>query len=192
MVSARQAARETRQATEETMRKAAEETHRVAATAADASASAARASAELMQRNVETVQRAWEGAGQTASELAARSMQQLSRAAGLTGESGQRATQESLANYERIVQSGTVVAGAMQSIFRECLEFAQRGMQQNVDGMDRLVGCRTPQELITAQTDLVRSGMEELIQSTRRVAEISLKMANEAAEKMSPSLAPGQ
>ena len=192
MANTRQATREARQATEEAMRRAAEETHRVAATAADATASAARAGADLMQRNIETVQQAWEGAGQAAGDITTRSMQQFSRVAGFGGETGQRATEESIANVERIVQSGTVIAGAMQSISREYLELAQRGVHQNIESMDRLLSCRTPHEFLTAQSDLVRNSMEEFIQSTRRIAEISLKMANDAADKMSPSVAPAE
>ena len=190
MANVRQAGREARQASEDAMHTAAEEAHRVATTAAEASAGAARASAELMQRNVETMQRAWEAAGETASELTARSMRQFARASGVTGEDSQRATEQSCANLERIVQSGTAIAGAMQSISREWLAFAQKRMHENIDSVDHLVSCRTPQELFTAQSDLVRNNIDDFIQSTRRVAELSLQMANEAAEKMEHSLAP--
>jgi phasin family protein len=177
------------------MRNAAEETNRVAATAADATANATRAGADLMQRNgadlmqrnVETVRRAWEGAGHTASEFTTRSMQQFSRVAGLDLENGRRASEDALANIEQIVQSGTVIAGAMQNVFRECVELAQRGTQQNVETIEGLVTCRTPHEFLTAQTELVRNTMEEFIQSTRRIAEISLKMAEDVTGKMSAS-----
>jgi hypothetical protein len=187
MPNIRQATKEARHAAEEAMRQAAEETNRVAATAADASANAARAGADLMQRNVETVRRAWEEAGHTASDFTARSMQQISRATGLDTENGRRASEDALANMEQIVQSGTVIAGAMQNVFRECVELAQRGTQQNVETIEGLVTCRTPHEFLTVQIDLVRNTMEELIQSTRRIAEISLKMAQDVTGKMSAS-----
>jgi hypothetical protein len=197
MAHGRQAEKEAAQAGEDAVRKtaeetrrAAEETRRVGSAAVDASAKVAQASADLMKRNVETAQRAWEAASQTANKLAATSMQQLSRASGVAGENTEGATQRSLANVETIVQSGALIAGAMQDISREFLDFAQRRMQQNIDSLDKLANCRTPQDFLTAQSELARSQIEDFIQSTRRIAEVSLRMAEEANNKASPSLAP--
>ena len=187
----RQAERDAGQAAHDATRKIAEETSRAARTAADVSVSATRAGADTMQRNAETVQQAWQTGTEMATQLTERSMEQLARAFGITGESSQHASQQSSRNLESIVQSGTILASGMQNISREWFEFARKRMQENLNRADALASCRTPQELMAAQSDLLRDNLENFVQSTRRIAEISMQTADEAVRKMTDaSLAP--
>jgi phasin family protein len=186
-----QAQREVSQAAQETSRKIAEETSRAARTAADAGAGAARAGADMLQRNAETVQHAWESGSKMATELAGKSVERFARACGISGEGAQQATEQSARNFESIVQSGTILAGGMQSISLELLNFARNRLEQNMHRVESLVNCRTPQEVLAVQSDLVRDSLEDFVQSTRHIAEISSKMAEEAVRRMNnSSLAP--
>jgi phasin family protein len=185
-----QAAQEATRNAQEATRKTVEETNRVAR-AADAGAGAARAGADLVQRNAATMQDAWKSGSQVASQLTERSLEGFARAFGMTGESAGQAAEQSSRNLECIVQSGTIFAGAMQSISREMFEFTRTRIEQNLKRVDALVNCRTPQEIVAAHTDLVRDNLEDFVQSTRRIAEISMQTADEAARRMSDlSLAP--
>jgi hypothetical protein len=191
MANPRQAEKEVSQAAQEATRKMAEETSRAARTAADAGASASRAGADMVQRNTETVQQAWETGSKMAGQLTERSMERFARAFGVTGESAQQATEASSRNLESIVHSATILAGGLQSISREWLDFARKRVEQNMHRFDALATSRTPQEILAAQSDLMRDNLEDFVQSTRRVAEISMQMADEAARRMSDaSLAP--
>jgi hypothetical protein len=195
MANPRQAERDvsqaTQEATREATRKAAEETSRAARAAADASAGAARAGADLFQRNAETMQEAWRSGSQVASKLTEQSVQGFARAFGISGERAEQAAAQSSRNLECIVQSGTVIAGAMQNISREMFDFARKRVEQNLRRVDALADCRTPQEILAAQSDLVRDNLEDFVQSSRRISEISMEMADEAARRMSDlSLAP--
>jgi phasin family protein len=186
-----QAAQETTRNTQEATRKTMEETSRAARTAAEAGAGAARAGADLLQRNAETMQDAWKSGSKAASRLTERSMEGFARAFGIAGENTGQAAEQSSRNFECIVQSGTIFAGGMNSVSREMLEFAQTRIEQNLRRLETLANCRTPQEMLAAQTDLVRDNLEDLVQSTRRIAEISMQTADEAARRMSDmSLAP--
>jgi hypothetical protein len=51
--------------------------------------------------------------------------------------------------------------------------------------IDEIVHCRSPQELTAIQSEVLRENLEDIMQSTRRTAEISLRIADEAARKMS-------
>ena len=184
-------AREASQAAQETSRKIAEETSRAARTAADAGAGAARACADMLQRNAETVQHAWELGSKMATELAGKSVERFARACGISGEGAHQATEQSARNFEFIVQSGTILAGGMQSISLELLNFARNRLEQNMHRVESLVKCRTPQEVLAVQSDLVRDSLEDFVQSTRHIAEISSQMAEEAVRRMNnSSLAP--
>jgi len=186
-----QTARDAHHAAQETGRKIAEETTRAARTAADARAGAARASADMLQRNAETVQHAWESGSKMATGLAERTAERFEQACGSSGESAQQATEQSARNFESIVQSGTILAGGMQNISLEMLNFARKRLEQNMHRVEALVHCRTPQEILAVQSDLVRDSLEDFVQSTRHIAEISSKMAEEAVRRMNgSSLAP--
>jgi phasin family protein len=191
MANPRQAEKDIGYATQEATRKMAEETTRAARTAADASASATRAGADMVARNTEAVEHAWQSGSEMATQLTERSMDQFARAFGISGESAQQATQQSARNLESIVQSGTILAGGMQNISREWLAFMQKRMQQNLQRVDALANSRTPQELLAVHSELVRDHLEDFVHSARRVAELSVQMAEEAARKMTDtSLAP--
>jgi phasin family protein len=89
------------------------------------------------------------------------------------------------------VQSGTILAGGLQNISREWVDFTRKRIRQNLQHVDALANCRTPHELIAAHSDLFRDNMEDFVHSARRIAEISAQMAEEAARKMTDtSLAP--
>jgi hypothetical protein len=186
-----QAARDISQATQEATRKIAEDTSRAARAAADAGAGAARAGAGMVQRNAETVQEVWESGSKMAGQLTERSMERFARAFGMTGEGAQQATEQSARNLESIVQSGTIFAGGWQSISREWFDFARKRLEQNMHRLDDMATWRTPQELMAAHSDLMRDNLEDFVQRTRRVAEISIQMADEAVRRISDaSLAP--
>jgi hypothetical protein len=171
----------------ETSRRIADETSRAASTAADAGAGAARAGADMIQRNAETVQHAWESGSKMATNLAERSAERFARACGISGEAAQQATEQSSRNLESIMQSGTILAGGMQSISLELMNFARKRMEQCMHRVDALASCRTPQEVVAVQSDLIRDNLEDIIQSTRRIAEISTQMADEAVRRMNDS-----
>jgi phasin family protein len=179
------------EAAREATRKAAEETTRGARAAADAGAGAARAGADLLQRNTEAMQDAWNSGTKVASQMTERSMELFARAFGIGGESAQQAAERSSRNLECIVQSGTIFAGSMQSISREMFEFARNRLEQNLHDVNTLIDCRTPQQFLAAQSDVMRDNLEGFVQSTRRIAEISMQTADEAARRMNDlSLAP--
>lgn len=191
MANPRQVERDVNEVSKETARKIAEETSRAARTAAEAGAGVARAGADMVQRNVEGVQHAWVSGSKTAGQLIEQSMDRFARNFGFAGGTAQQATEQSSRNLESIVQSGTILAGGMQSISRELFDFTRKRMEQNLHRADALLSCRTPQEILAAQSDLVRDNLEHFVESMRRIAEISVQMTEEASRRMSEaSLAP--
>lgn len=173
------------------MLKARDETRKMSAAAADASASTARATTDLMRDQFETVQRAWEVAAEAAKSVAARPIDQLSRASGLVGRNGNLGMQQSLRNAETVMESGTIIASAMHNISREVVELTSNRLQQNMNVIDALAKCRSPEEFVRAQSDFVRQQIGDYVQSVRRIAEISLHMADETADKAGRSVGYG-
>jgi hypothetical protein len=47
--------------------------------------------------------------------------------------------------------------------------------------MNRLASCRSVQDLITVQSEIVRDRLGHTVDSSRRIAEVSIRVADEAA-----------
>ena len=151
-----------------------------------------RAGVELAERNAQTAQDAWQSGAKIASNLTELSMAQIGRALGMGGDTAEQATEQVSRNMECILQSGVILTDGMRNVSREWMEFAQKGMRHTLDRVQALTQSRSPQELMAAQSDLVRHNLEDFVHSTRRIAEISLRTAEEAARKIgeSPRLSP--
>jgi hypothetical protein len=176
------------QRTKLSLLKARDETRKMSAGAADASESTARAATDLMRGQFETVQRAWEVAAEAAKSVAARPIDQLSRASGLVGRNGNLGMQQSLRNAETVMESGTAIASAIHNISREVVELTSNRLQQNMNVIDALAKCRWPEEFVRTQSDFVRQQIGDYVQSARRIAEISLHMADETVDKAGRSV----
>src|SRR5215208_174976 len=177
------------QAARETARRISGETHQYAQAAADVGEGAVRTSTELLQRNSEMMQQFWEAARKMASQLSDPSVNPIFRATlGSSDTEGQKAAQQSARNVEAVLGSSTVVAQELQNMSREWLEFAQSRLQQTLGCLDALGRCRTPQDAAAVHTELLRDNVEHLLQSARRAAEISARMADAASRKMTENL----
>jgi hypothetical protein len=60
----------------------------------------------------------------------------------------------------------------------EYLDMVQTCVQKNLDGMDTLMRCRTLPELWAAQGALVRDNLELTLSNSRRIAEVSTRLAD--------------
>jgi hypothetical protein len=47
--------------------------------------------------------------------------------------------------------------------------------------LNRLVGCRSVQDFLVTQSDLIRDGLHQVIETNKRVGELSVRVADEAA-----------
>jgi phasin family protein len=168
-------------------RRVSAETDRAAQMAAEVSERAARTGAEIVQRQTEIVNQAWETTNKMAAQWTQQSASQFARNLGLSGEEAQEAAQRSSLNMDAVIGSSGAIAEAMQNISREWIEFAQSRLEQNLERFQALTRCRTPQDFAAVQSELVRDNLEGFVQSARRTAEISARMADNAMRKLAES-----
>jgi hypothetical protein len=67
---------------------------------------------------------------------------------------------------------------------RECFELVRHQIEHGMDRMNDLWSCRTPQDLAAIQTELLRDAVGSVLESSRRMADMSLKLADDAAKRM--------
>ena len=184
MANPRQEAHEAGRNAQEASKRMVEESGRAGRRMADVGEQTVRAGADIAQRNAETLQQAWESGSELANDLTRRSTEQFTRTFGFGGEEVEKATQQSSRNLEAIAQSSSILAQGMQEVSRECFDLMRKSVARNFDWMDAFARCRTPQELMAKQSEVARDSLEELLQTTRRTAEASVRMADEAARKI--------
>jgi len=54
-------------------------------------------------------------------------------------------------------------------------------LAKQLDAMNRIAGSRSLQDLVTVQSEIVRDGLRETVNTSRRIAEVSIRIAEEAA-----------
>ena len=172
--------------TDEKINRATEAARAAARTATDetanASQQAARASAEIAERSTETVQTIVQSGLEMATQAAERSVGQFARTFGFSGEQAEEAARQSSRNIEAVAEASTVLAQGIQEISREWMSLAQDRFQRNLDGFDELLRCRTTPDFIAVQSDLMRENLELLVHNSRRLAEMSVQVADQAAQ----------
>jgi phasin family protein len=192
MANPRQEDKSTPNAAEEVVRRtserALEQTARMGQTAAEAGQEVARAGANLLQQNAETLQNAWRFGLDMTTAVMGRSTDQLSRNLGLTGNEAQQATERSARNAATIIHSTTAVTKGMTGMSREYFEFVQHQIEKSMERMSELWRCRTPQDLAAVQTEFVRDTVESALESSRRMADMSLKVADDATRQITHNM----
>jgi len=189
-----------------------EEAHAIAETVEDEMASideTKRADARRAREQVETVQRVTEDVADTlrasveSAQTMAHAMQEaVENGFGALAELTRRTTaqdrqifgradgdalglsEEAAHNFRAAAQSGTTLARGLQNVSREVLDRSQKRLQRNLDGLQALARCRSMTDLVEVQSSLLRDNLEQTLENSRRIAELTIQMADEAARTM--------
>src|SRR5437868_13397786 len=171
--------------------RATEQTTRMGQVAAEAGDEVARVGAQLLQQNAETVQNAWRFGLDMATKVMGRSTEELGRTLGFSGseaQQAQQATERSARNTETILYTSTAATRLMSGISQEYFEFMRHQIDKSMDRMNEMWRCRTPQDVAAVQSDLVRETVGSVLESSRRLADMSLKVADDAAKHMTENM----
>jgi phasin family protein len=182
----------TSQSAEETVRRTsertAEQTRRIGLAAAQAGEEMAQVSANVFQQNAEMLQNTWRLGVDMATTVFSRSTDQLGRTLGLSGNEVQEATERSARNAQTILHSASAVTKGMNGISREYFEFVRHQLENNMNRMNELWRCRNPQDIAALQTEVVRDTVASVFESGRRIADMSLRVADDAGKRITESM----
>jgi hypothetical protein len=117
-----------------------------------------------------------------AAQGAQRLTDQVTQMFGLTGQRGEEFTRRSAQSLELMTEASTVMARGFQDISREWFTLMQERTQKNIDGFNALVRCRSVPELLSAQAELVRDSLQQTIDGTRRMADVSNRVVTTASQ----------
>jgi len=146
---------------------------------------------EAVNETKDAGQQAVDLAASTAQEAAIvgldgarRITEQFTRVLGLSGRESDAVARQASENLGALTETGTILARGFQDVSREWLTLSQHGLQKNIDGLTQLARCRSMQDLVAIQSELLRNNWHYMLDVSRQIAEHSIEIANEATQKI--------
>jgi len=165
--------------------KAADEAARTARTVTDEAArvgeQTARAGAGIARRGTETARDTMQSGLNTATETFQRMSDQFTKVLGFNGPQSEELTRRSSQNLQAVSQASSVLMKGAQEVSHEVFGLVQDRVQKNVEAVSRIAGTRSVQDFVAVQSDLVRDTLQQVIDTNKRIAELSVRVADEAA-----------
>jgi phasin family protein len=165
--------------------KAADEAARTARTVADEAArvgeQTARAGADVFRRGTETARDNLQAGLNTATQSFQRVSDQFTKVLGFSGPQAEELARRSSENLQAVSQASTVLMKEAQEVSQEVFGLVQERVQKNIEAVSRIAGTRSVQDFVAVQSELVRDGLQQVIDTNKRIAEVSLRTADEAA-----------
>jgi hypothetical protein len=171
-----------------TSERTAEETSRIGRVAVESGEDVAKTNANLLRQNAETFQNAWRFGLDMMTAMMGRSADQFGRTLGVSGNEAQQATEHTARNAEMMLYSTTAASHVMRGMTREYFEFMRHQFESSMARMSELARCRTPQDVAAVQVDLVRDSMAAFLQSSHRMADMSVKLTEDTTNQIAHSM----
>ena len=118
------------------------------------------------------------------ARVAEKSAEQFSQIFGV-GRDGEQSAERYSRGLEALQECAVVAAKGYQDFSQEYLNWAQGQFQTTWTTLARLAQCRTPQEVLAAQNQLLGENVALALNANRRFAEIAKDMTDVAAAKIS-------
>ena len=116
----------------------------------------------------------------TATQTFQRVTDQFTKVLGFSGPQAEELARRSSENIQAVTQASTVLARGAQEVSQEVFGLVQDRLTKNIDAVNRLAGTRSVQDFVAVQSDLVRDSLQQVIDTNKRMAEVSLRIADEA------------
>jgi hypothetical protein len=143
-----------------------------------------RAGAEGAQTAARAMQETLQTSFGAASEMARRSTNQALRLFSFPSGDAQGLAEQASENVRAVAQSSTVLARGVQDVSREWLELSQQRWHKNLEGLNALARCRSVTDFVALQSSLLRDNLEQTLANSRRIASLTVQVADEATRTM--------
>src|SRR4029453_6123829 len=118
--------------------------------------------ADIARRSTETARDTVQAGLNTASETFQRLSDQFTQVLGFNGPQAEELARRSSQNLQAVSQASPVLGAGAQEVSREVIQLVQDRLEKNVEAVNRLAGCRSVQDFVAVQSDLVRDGLSQV------------------------------
>jgi hypothetical protein len=143
-----------------------------------------RAGVESAQTLAQAMQEAVESSFGAFSELTRRASGQGLQIFGRPEGDTLGLSEEAANNLRAAAKSSTALARGVQDVSREVVDRSQKRLQRNLDGLQALARCRSMTDVVEVQSSLLRDNLEQTMENSRRIAELTIQMADEAVRSV--------
>jgi hypothetical protein len=140
---------------------------------------------DLRERATENTKQLVQKSVETASHQAREAADRFTKTLGFSGEDSERLARQSKQNMEAVTRCGTVLTQAFQDASRSWFGLAQKQWQRNLEGVTKLTHAKSVQEFTAIQSDLVREGLQHMVQDSKAITETSARAVEEASKTFS-------
>jgi phasin family protein len=134
----------------------------------------------IQTEQIDRAREAMESGMQSTVQNFRRAADQFTQVLGFAGPQADELAKRSSQNIEALSQASNILVKGAQEISREWFDVMQERVSKNLDALNRLAGCRSLQDFVTVQTDIARDRLGHTFESSRRLAEVSVRVADEA------------
>src|SRR5689334_6054825 len=152
--------------------------------AVDVKSDGKRKALEAAQDTLRTADGSGENTIEAVAQFAEQSMTQFTRALDFSMRATEQVTKHATQNLDVMMQCGSIMAEGWQAIVHEWLSASQDAMKKSLDGFDALARCRTVDDLLSCQSEMVRDRLETLQSSSQRISEVSTQVASDTAKRI--------
>ena len=99
---------------------------------------------------------------------------------GFSGPQAEELARRSSENVQAVTQASTVLVRGTQEASQEVFGLVQDRLTKNLEAVNRMLGSRSMQDLVANQSDLARDNLMQVIDANRRIAELMVRIADEA------------
>ena len=156
-------------------------TRAVSEEAAKAGEQAMRAGVDIARRTADSARDSLQSGLNTAVQGFQRATEQFTQMMGFAGPQAEELARRSSENIEAVSQASTVLARGFQEASQEWFDLAQARLSKNMEALGRLAHCRSAQDFMVVQSELARENIQQAIDTSRRLGEVSVRVAEEAA-----------
>ena len=110
-----------------------------------------------------------------------RAREQFTSALGYVGPEAEKLAERSRNNIEAVSEATRALIKGAEDLSQAWMSFATDGFARNIDSMNRFTQARSLQDLAATQGDFVRQSLGRALDGGRRMAEIYMRVSDEAA-----------
>jgi hypothetical protein len=107
---------------------------------------------------------------------------QMKQVLGLNGSEAEEQTRRASQNLQAVTQASTVLVRGADEVSREWFGLVQEQLTKRAEGLNRMADCRSVRAFVVAQSDLMRDNVQLMIDTNRRIAALSVRITDEAAD----------
>lgn len=157
----------------------------MASKTAEAGQAAAKANGEILHSQIETAQKAVRSSLEAGMRSLEEMTQNCTRALGVAAPDPNLAAQ-SAQNIQAVSQASGALAKGAQDCSRAWFELTQQAVRSNLEAFGRLASCRSMQEVMAVQSNLLRDNLQQVIERGEAITRMSSDAIREAGRAIHP------